>query len=261
MPSITYSENPDYDIDSPPKESRPMLNKLVESVRVDSQDDANLFSPAIAQAYKFATTGDYAKPEGPFWILVWESVGIVREDGNPFSTAEALPLKSKAGKWLGEGQAQDVLAKQFNSLGVTGSWGKVGQPDSAVGRVFEVKTNHEVLLFKRGKDEFKKKYRVFPTAVMAPGYTFDGEVRVYTKDGAGSATPETPAMPEVPMFSLTDVAEALRGRKTKDAADALMDAGIPGVVEGERVLDMAFGEAFESLAKTAGLVVDEGVFV
>ena len=215
----TYNDNPDFDIDSPPKEDgRERLLRLTQSVRVDSQIDADTFGGQIAQSYKFFTSGQYAHVDGsPCWITVYESVDAVREeDGKHLVYSESLALKTKNNdKWLGEGQAPDKLAKQFQTLGVTASWNKAGQPDSAVGRVFSALTKH-----KPGSKQFDKTFRVWPVSIMPTDFVFDGEVRSVgsrsTDDTEEAATSSSPSIPATPDFTLNNIATMLVGTSPSD---------------------------------------------
>ena len=264
---VPYTDNPDYDPDSPPADSGGggFLYRLEKSVRVDSQIDADLFGADVGGGYKFFTTpGDFeAHADGsPAWVLVWKSIDAVREDGGIPTYTETLALKTRSGeKWLGEGQAPDKLAKQFASLGVTASWNKAGQPDSAVGRVFNVQTKHRVELFKRGKDVIAKTFRVWPVAIQPIDYVFDGEVRTLGSSTASEAE-ASPAIPTPSTVTLRDVAQLLNGIPTSKAIDTLLDASIPGIVEGVAVLDAAFKGPFElATAMGAYVSIDNGAFL
>ena len=259
----TYNDNPDYDIDNPPAgDGRERLLRLTQSVRVDSQIDADAFGGQIAQSYKFFTSGQYAHVDGsPCWITVYESIDAIREeDGRPLIYSESLALKTKNNdKWLGEKQAPDILAKQFQSLGVTASWNKAGQPDSAVGRVFSVLTKH-----KPGTRQFDKTFRVWPVAIMPVGFTYDGEVRsvgARSTDDTEEAAASSPSVPTTSDFTLSQVATMLVGTSPRNAIDTLMDNRVPGIVEGVPVLDAAFKGIDELIAALGGRVkVEDGYF-
>ena len=249
---MPYTDNPDYDPDSPPADTSREFTRILmldKSVRVDNLTDAQLFGADIGKAYEFMTSGTFARADGtPAHILSYHSLDSIREsDGQPLVYTEAIPLKSRPsdknpeGIWLGKGQAPNKLAEQFNSLGVSASWNKVGEIDSAVGRVFKCVTDHEVVLFKRGKgasaEEIAKKFRVWPTAIEDRGYTYDGEIRT-VPTGKRGATEDEPVA-SYRDFTLAQVATLLDGRPASEAFNVLIDSQVPGVVEGLPVLDMA----------------------
>mgnify|MGYP001580248406 CR=1 FL=1 len=256
---MAYNENPDYDPDSPPANSGfDKLIQLVQSVRVDTLAEASAFNdPDISSAYEFFTTGEYAHDDGsPCWILVFKSVDAVRaDDGQPLTYTERLALKTRGGdKWLGAGQAPDKLAQQFMSLGVSASWNKAGQPDSAIGRVFHAQTQHEVKLFKRRGESISKTFRVWPTAVEPADFIYAGEIRSVASKTDGEA-PDSPSVPIPNSYTTADVLAHLVDTKANDVANTLIDAQVPGIVEGLPILDIAFSKGAEGLAEVLPIFV------
>ena len=247
-----------YDPDHAPDEQNSgftNLLTLIQSVKINNAGEAAASGGEIARAYDFFTSGEYARPDGtPCWILVYNSVDAVRPDGSPLVYTERLPLLDKNGKVLSKVMAPSKLAGQFLSLGVSASWYRTGESDSAVGRVFRAATKHEVELApaRKGKDAFTRTFQVWPTELMPADFVFDGEVRTVAAKDA-TTTPEMPGIAATTM-SLVEVAALVEGTAADKLIDTLVEGHVPGIVEGVAILDAAFDSTDAFIAALAGRV-------
>ncbi len=157
-----------------------MLGTLVTSVKIDSEADLVHTSERVATRVR----NYWAKSRGAhsIWVLEAEALTMRRSDGLPYVRSDILSLQGKDGRWLSRGQSPDQMAEAFRNQGVTVSYTKVGEPGSAVGRVFEFE-DHE---FKLGKT-FKKSVQLFPKTIMPVGYVYEGEVQIINVSDAGAA--------------------------------------------------------------------------
>lgn len=252
---VTTDQNPEiYDPDAPPESSfiKEFIGVLVSSKYVTPETLKELEPRAQEQILKY--WGE--RTPSPLWYLEAHGLSVQRSDGQPFRQTDLIALTGKDGKWLSKGQSPDVLAKAYSGLGVSASYLRVGQPDSAVGRVFHFQETE----VKLGRT-FKKTFSLYPLAVMPPGYTFDGEVTVIDvkqDDGTEGAAPATVAT--LNQDEVTNLLRAaLSGKAPAEMFDAILsDSRLKavGTVFGVNLMEAATDESLtEVLAENKVLVV------
>jgi hypothetical protein len=239
-----------YNLDEPPKNQ--FLARLVFSGQVNNQEQADGISPFVARAYKFMTSGEYAK-SGPAWITDAESVeAIVNElDGtsHPLHHTECLALKDKNGVWVKVGQAPDQLRKAYSALQVSASY--LLSPIPAIGRVFLFESGA------RSNRKFAKNFRLWPVEVREEGFVYTDDVRVITatvREDSGDS-PSTPG--PVATTTLAEVAVRLDGVPVDGVFKAILDAHLPTQAEGLDILEAAVADgdgSLVSILEARGLV-------
>lgn len=211
--------------DEAPNEFGSLVGTLARSVLVDggkvypsqgAENDARI----LDNVSKF-TAGNSQRNIAPYhdavWFLEAEGISVVREDGTPFRQSQIVKLKAKNGR---TSNTPNQVAKLFKEQGVTASYAHVGQPDSAVGRIFEFDDKK----IKVGPYDLRVK--VYPTALMDEGYVYSGEVRTIKpkQEGEGSAPADggaSAALPESEVIQI--VQEALTGVDPAGMMQAILD--------------------------------------
>lgn len=240
------AEEFDYDPDSP---DRGFIGKLVISALVIGDKVSPSYGDADARIVQNCATyaAKAANYDGPLWFLEAEGVDVARSDG-PFLQRDILKLKSAKGSNLGVNMAPDIYATQYRTLDVTASYIKVGQADSAIGRVFDFGT-HDIKMGKHG--EFKKPVRLWPRAIMPEGYTYEGDVRVIparTDDSTGTPANGPAQIDEAEVIEL--IKTAFVGRTPADLLQAVLDDVVLRTVPtvfGVPLLDAATDESIVSV--------------
>jgi hypothetical protein len=162
-----------------PVDDRTFVGKLTITARVDVGAGTVVPSYGAEDNERILTTcrNFFAKfgYQHAAWYLEAEGISVVRTDGLPFRQHEILKLQTNEGRNLGKNMAHARLSAAFLELGVSASYAKAGQPDSAYGRIIEFGTEE----IKLGKS-FTKGLRLFPRQLFPEGYVYDGEVREVT---------------------------------------------------------------------------------
>ena len=253
-----------YDPDNAPEggASVDFVGKIVESVYVEDQAHASRLSPEIGKSY-----GDYAakvtRTVGPIWFLKAEGISVVRSDGKPFIQTDLLTLTDKNGSWLGKNQAPATLGGQYQTLGVSASYVKVGQADSAVGRIFHF-VGHDT---NPGKI-FNKVLRLWPVEIYPEGYVYDGEVRTVSprsEEEAGDAPAEPIAAGLTEQEAVATLQRILTGKPVGHAFELIMgEASLKatGTVLGVGLLEAAADGSLGKVLEANGVLgVRNDVFV
>ena len=131
--------------------------------------------------------------------------------------------------------AHGKLAEAFNEFGVSASYAKAGQEDSAYGRVFHFKSN----VVKLGAS-YTKSVQLWPAELFAEDWVYDGEnplpLREVTPKAQDDDSAETPASPVANVSQDEAVAilvQALNGKPAADMLDIVLATpelkGVPSV--------------------------------
>lgn len=209
-----------YDPDAAPEQTpRDFYGRLTTSVMAMDYAGARAKGDAVAEAYKRYIDKTDDRREIPLWYVAAEGISVRRSDGLPFMQSELIKLVDKNGNWLAQKQAPDVFAAAFRELGVTASYAKVGQAESAVGHVFHF-IEHEAKL----GGGYKKGFRLWPAEIMPAGWVYDGEVRIVKPkaDGDDAAPSRTPN-PATGIDVNAELQATLAGRTPAEMFDAIMD--------------------------------------
>lgn len=249
---------PPYDPDDAPELPRNFVGKLVESVYVEDQAHADRLGPTLSENYRRYADKVSSRTLGPCWMLRAEGISVVRSDGQPFIQSEILPLTGKDGRWLGKGQAPSVLGGAYTTLGVSASYVKVGQPDSALGRTFFFE-EHEVKF-----GPYSKTFRLWPAELYPDGYVYAGEVRVVTPRSEG-ATGDAPAEPIAAGLSeqeaVLTLLRILVDQPVESAFDLIMaepSLKATGKVLGVALLEAATDGSLAAVLQENGVLVVDG---
>lgn len=211
-----------YDPDNPP-EDRGFLGRFTITAHVDGDtvtpsQGAETDARIIEACQKYAASA--SNYTGPLWFIEGEGVDVTRSDGQPFRQHDIIKLKSAKGANLGGSQAPDLMASAFRDLGVTASYTKVGESNSAVGRIFDFGSKD----LKLGGG-FKKPVRMFPRAIMDEGFVYDGEVRIVTpRNSEGEAAADGGVSAGPSEAEALDILKAtLTGKTPAEMMQAIID--------------------------------------
>lgn len=210
-----------YDPDEPPESSfvTDFIGVLVTSAIVQPDNLTTLPPHVVESATKYWEKSSGRTP--PLWYLEAHALNFARSDGQPFRQTDIIALTDKNGRWLGKKMTPDTYASVYRGLGVSASYNKVGQADSAVGRAFHFKETE----LKLGKS-FKKSFSLYPLELMPVGYKYEGEVEtidVSKADNSNGASPAAPAaVPQEQAISL--LRESLAGKTPGEMFEAIMES-------------------------------------
>lgn len=250
-----------YDPDAPPEGGgfiTDFYGRLVTSVMV-ADNNINDVEPHIRKSVE-----DYwetAKRHMPVWFLEAHGVSVIRTDGQPFRQSDIIALTDKNGKWLGKKMTPDNVATQYRGLGVSSSYTRVGQADSAVGRIFHFQAKE--FAFGKGKRAGSKTISLWPTEVFPADYQYTGEItEVEPRSNDDDSNGASPAAPQVSQADATNILrEVLVGKAPTEMFDAVMsDARLRAVgkVFGVGLIEAATDETLTSvLVENNVLVVGE----
>lgn len=216
-----------------PIDDRAMVAKLTVTARVDIGTSSVVPSyGAEDNARILEICRNYAEKASNYQFAVWfleaEGISVVRTDGQPFRQHEVIKIQSSEGKNLGKNMTHGKLAEAFNALGVSASYAKAGQEDSAYGRVFHFKSNE----VKLGKS-FTKSVNLWPVELFDPDWTYDGENPLPRRE----VTPKTQDDEGVP----TDGGASANGHISEPEAVDILKQILHGKAQTE-MLDLILAE-------------------
>lgn len=238
-----------YDPDNPP-DDRGMLGRLTVSAYVGGGQVTPSYGAEedvrIIETVAKYTGNAKVNYEGPVWFLEAEGIDVVRSDGAPFRAHDTIKLKSSDGRNLGKKQTPGQIAQLFNDLGVSASYVKVGEAGSAVGRIFQFKSDD----LKLGGG-FTKGISLYPVSLMDEDFEFTGEPRVVTPradrdSDNGAATDGGVSTAPSADESIAILVEILTGKRPEQMMDAIINDGRLNAVDtvfGVPLLDAATDES------------------
>lgn len=252
-----------YDPDAPPESSgfiTDFYGKLAASVMV-SKDVLSNVDPRIAdQVTKY--WGD--RTANPLWFLEAHGESVKRTDGQPFRVSDMVSLTSKDGKWLGKKQTPDFLATAYRGFGVSVSYLRVGQPDSAVGRSFHFKA-----FVKDAGKRWEKTISLYPVEIMPVGWTYTGEVTMIEPKSSDSDSSSGSSPASAPTVSQDEAINLLRQTLVGKPPSAMFDAILEnsqlkavGSIFGVSIMEAATDESLAKVLTENGVLTlnESGVF-
>lgn len=263
--------HPDID-DLPDRGPRSALIDLEESAYIENQADADALGVGenYAKFLKDATGGREIR----VLYLRGRGIDVTRSDGQPFYMSDIVKLviitKSGEVRPATKNQQGGILSARFREFLVEGgeaqgdlpedgdattrisvSPNRKGQPNSAVGRIFQTEETEVTL-----GGGFKKRFSLWPVEMKPAGYVYDGEVREIDVSASPAGTAEAAETPSIPTIRAeTLVVEALTGRTPAEMLDGLLGSqALKGVstLFGVDLLEAATDESLAAILEEAG---------
>lgn len=240
-----------YDPDAPPESG---YGDFIGVLAISTMVSPATFSEAPEHIQKaLSNYWEKGGRKGPSWYLEAHGISVVRSDGEPYRQTDILPLTDKTGKWLGKKMAPDHVAQQYRGLGVSASYLRVGEPDSAVGRIFHF-VGTSIALGKK----FSKSVTLFPVEIMPKDYKYEGEVAVVNPSSSEGSNGSAPTAPKVSADDAVKLLQAsLVGKTPAQMFEAILESSelkSVGTIFGVSLMEAATDESLAKVLTENGVL-------